>query len=451
MRNSGLIGLVALAGLAGPFFGPVSSNTVLAVTTLAGSNLAANDEAKQLLTDAASAIKSAKALSFNLKAGTEGFGGLVYGGEGTVLWQRSDDGKTRTLLKGQTEMPTQGKRDFHVAIGYGADPAAKVVPVVWIDKDAKTVWEGSNTPRSDASKVITNSRNMLFPEPLTEAEPFRREMAAQRYELLESKPIDGEPCDVIRVVMDEGKLERMVYLGSKDKILRRYEQVRIEGAKRMVRYWELSKVDAAPALTDASFEVATPEGFKREKAPEPAVTPAAKPTNPANPAMNTPAAPGGVAAGGLSVGSPMPAWSAKPVSEPGVPAQTIDSASLKGKVAVLGFWGPTFPASARVVAAMESLQRQYAEKGVAIWGVASRTQTNGESSEEAENGVREFHKSFGLTFKSLMGDDRMLNTLNVRGFPSVAVIDAAGNVSAFLEGSATEADIKAAIDAALAK
>ena len=448
MRSIGLVGLVALAGLAGPSAGLFfPANAVMAAANLNTSN----DEAKQLLTEAAATIKGAKALSFTLKAGTEGFGGLVYGGEGTVLWQRADDGKTRTLMQGQTEMPTQGKRDFHVAIGYASDAAGKTLPVVWVDKDAKTVWEGTSVPRSEASRVITNTRNMLFPEPLTEAEPFRRELAGQRFELLESKPIDGEPCDVIRVIMDEGKLERTVFIGSKDKILRRYEQVRLEGGKRMVRYWELSKVDAAPALTDASFEIATPEGFKRAKAAEPAAAPGAKPATPANPAMNTPAAPGGVAAGGLSVGSPMPAWSAKPVSEPGVPAQTVESTSLKGKVAVLGFWGPTFPASARVVAAMESLQRQYADKGVAIWGVASRTQTNGESSEEAENGVREFHKSFGLTFKSLMGDDRMLNTLNVRGFPSVAVIDAAGNVSAFLEGTITEADIKAAIDAALAK
>ncbi|MBL8990724.1 MAG: TlpA family protein disulfide reductase, partial [Phycisphaerae bacterium] len=248
------------------------------------------------------------------------------------------------------------------------------------------------------------------------------------------KDVRGELCTVIRCVIEPKHTERVVYISKKDKLPRRYEQVRLDGGRK-ARVWELWNVETGLKITANDLRIALPPGYTEVKEAAPAPT---APANPANPALPpAPAAPG-VAPGGLSKGADAPGFTLAKADGSG----NVSLGQFKGKVAVVGFWGPVFESSKQLAGALEGVQKQFGDK-VSVVGIACR-----QGADNADT-VRTFLSTQKATFPAALAGDSAAAQYNVRGFPSVCIITPDGKVAAFVEGGVSAEMLAGLVEAAL--
>jgi len=422
-------------------FFPIAAALAI-VAPMTTTALAQQDEqALAVLKESIAAIKAMNGVQFDVKRDTEIAGGLKMGGVANLKFLRSSSGLAHTpgtiqspaitvlnfQAKGRTEVPVDGVRVFHVALVDG-----KTVYV--LDEAAKTLFQRPMAPRVEGEKPINQVRSILMPPAFAETDPFTRELRAVKIVKEELMEYGGEPCDVIRCTFDNNTSESLIAISVADRLPRFIQVSRAVGSvgkenARVGQTWEISNLKLMPDMKAEDLVIKAPDGFKMDKqdvAP-PAQAPASKPS-PTEPA---------VVAGGLAVGTAIPTFELKMAGGGG-----LSNKDIANSVAVFGFWNSKTPASNAMARVVEAVAGQVDAKKVKFYGVAWR------GTDEAA--AQKWIADNKLTFGTAIGGDAMAQSFNVRGSPSVVVVNAEGKVSAFIEGSPTDTDVKAAIDNAIA-
>lgn len=386
--------------------------------------------AEAMLNESIAAIKALKSLRFHVKRDTNGMGDAMrLSAEGEMLWVRPAAGKVNTFsFRGTTDIVGEGVKPQRLSI---------FAPqrVVWIDEETKTVWDQPFNQQAKGFAWVSRLQGLALPEFLMEPEPMARLARARSLTIEGVKDIRGEACTVIHAVIEEGKSEARVAISNVDKLPRLLERKRIEKNMTVGPSWELWDV-SLKELTLADLELPVPEGYKVEKTEAPAA-----PTTPPAGANNAPATKGAgmVPAGGLPIGTAIPALAGQFAD-----GSKFDAAALNGKVTVLGFWQSQVAGSGDLVGSMQKFKDSPVGKNAQVFGVACR-----EGADAA--GAKSFLDAHGVNFPTVVSGDPVANSFNVRGFPSVVVINAEGKVAAFLEGNTSYEALTAAVEGALKK
>lgn len=377
--------------------------------------------AKALLDESVAAIKNLKSLRYNVKRDTVGMGEQMrIGLNGRVLWIRPTGPGNFYHFKGITDLVIEGETSQTLSI-FGTSR------VIYIDEATKTVYDEPMSKEAVGFKWVSRLRDLAIPAFLTEATPLEREQRARQISFGEPREIHGELCTVLNLVIEANKFESVLAISNVDKLPRLLERRRIEGPMRIGPTWELWDVSTTP-VEPKDLEIPTPEGYtlKKVEAPTPGQA------QPAKGASATPA-------GGLPVGSPVPAFS---VSTADGKAFTQDA--LKGKATVLGFWQPQVTASLDMAKNLQALADATKDQNVQVLGVACREGGDAQ-------GASSFFASNGFNYGSLVSADALADMMIVRGFPSIAVINADGKVAAFFEGTPSLDALRQAVTAASGK
>lgn len=451
-------GLVVL--VAGAAVGLVGAGAVLAAGAAAVSAEPKGDGVA-VLKESAVAIKALQSAKFKATHTLKGVGNLPWGGEVDVLWVRQPTGKVSLLMKGKVALPPKPETETTVLID-----ASKLENnnrlVVWVDAEKQAVYEQMSGPRTEAQVRISGTEELMLPPSLWKDEPFAEDLrGALEATEEQSTEINGDLCRVVRLTFSNPGMQRVIAVGIDDKLPRRYELIQGAGGKSpMSRVWEIKSLKVEKIGND-QLVVETPAGFKREKkeavkpvAPPPPTPPApgagATKTPPTAPGAQPPAAM--TPTGGLNAGAAAPNFELGIMAMGQTPEGKFRLDENQGNAVVLVFWSPLVPKSGPVAATAEKVTSRVKSDKLRVIGVGSRLEAAGGTTAQQAEAVAQFWKENNLSMPAAMGNDGLLTRLNVRGFPSVVVIDAKGKIAATFEGefepTALESAIASAIDAA---
>ena len=256
--------------------------------------------------------------------------------------------------------------------------------------------------------------------------------------------VDGTPCDVVRVV-------RVMTLQADDEA---------EGAEKMtpqtVRFTETiafarsdnmprrltesnnmgemggpppstttySNVKINSTIDPALFTQKMPEGFAKVDAPK---------EEEEEGAQRAPAL-------AFKVGDKAPAFQLTSLAGPEV---TLDS--LKGKVVLLDFWATWCGPCKQIMPVIQKLSEEFKDKDVAIFGVNTW--------EKKDDAAKKYMESKKYTYGCLLAGEDLTKTYGITGIPTLIIINKDGTIAKAEVGAGgnVEADLRAAITAALAK
>lgn len=384
--------------------------------------------ARELLEQSAATIRALKGATYSIERTTPG---AELGGAGRVKYLRGSEHPARLsfLFEGQTSIAIEGKRDSKVALEEGQI-------VTWTRGETQRVIRRVMAPRQEQQSVITRIQPIAFPPPLIDADPYTRELAAKRLDIVGKEAVGGVECTIIKAQIQDN-IATTVALGP-DLLPRRFELTRDMGpSQKFGQRWEITDFKPAPDLTVKDMAIAVPEGWKLDEN----LTPPAAPTPPAATTADAfnaakPPAPS-FPKGGPALGLEAPAWELGRLAG----GEAVKSESLRGKVVVMGFYGSLFGGSAPAAKALQDLNDKFgAGDEVKVVGVACR--------EKSIDSARSFAQAQNVKFDALVGGDAVAQRFNLRGFPSTVVIGKDGKVAAFFEGVPTEAELAAAVEAA---
>ncbi len=393
-------------------------------------------KAKAVLGASGAAIKAVKGLTFKVKRELTGNPQLQMGssGESWFLRNPSTASSSQFYAKGKQTQPLTG--EVVTLEGYFNGTIA-----AWIDEKKKEIVE-QEVPAPDVAKRLKTVRDQYFPPVFFENEPFLAEMGAQVIKSEDPIDVAGVKCDVVRLVNPSNQRETRIAIAQSDKLPRRIDQIS-PGAKGTVQTYSIEITDLKPAeVKPAEFKITVPEGFKVSKIANAAPVPT-PPPSPVEPGKSNPPqpAPQQIVKGGLDAGVSAPPWALKRADD----SANVTLADQKGKVVVMGFWGPIFADSKNTLTVLEQANSSFKDKGVSIFGVTCR-QAPGDA---GVNAAKAAFNDAKATFPLLLGGDPVVADYKVRGFPSVAVIGADGKVAAFFEATPSADELKAAVETAL--
>jgi thiol-disulfide isomerase/thioredoxin len=256
--------------------------------------------------------------------------------------------------------------------------------------------------------------------------------------------VDGTPCDVVRVV-------RVMTLQADDEA---------EGAEKMtpqtVRFTEtiaFARSDNMPRRLTESNNMGEMGG------PPPSTTTYSnvKINSTIDPALFTQKMPEGFAKVdapkeeeeegsqrapqlAFKVGDKAPAFQLTSLAGPEV---TLDS--LKGKVVLLDFWATWCGPCKQIMPVIQKLSEEFKDKDVAIFGVNTW--------EKKDDAAKKYMESKKYTYGCLLAGEDLTKTYGITGIPTLIIINKDGTIAKAEVGAGgnVEADLRAAITAALAK
>lgn len=252
--------------------------------------------------------------------------------------------------------------------------------------------------------------------------------------------LDGTACDVVRTVrarmmpefttpdglkipVREMRMIETVAYARTDGLPRRASmKIEMEGQppEDMVEVATFTGVKANPTLDESTFATSAPDGYTK-KAP--------------------PARPGQGEAGlKIAVGAAAPDFALKDLD-----GQEVTLASLKGRVIVLDFWASWCGPCKAGMPSIQKIHEAYAGKPVTILGIDVWER-------KADAGATYFREK-GFTYRCLLQGEELARAFGVTGIPTLVVIGKDGKVEMTETGFGSEVDanLRAAIDGALAK
>jgi thiol-disulfide isomerase/thioredoxin len=122
-----------------------------------------------------------------------------------------------------------------------------------------------------------------------------------------------------------------------------------------------------------------------------------------------------------------PAWEL-----PDLGGKTVQLYDFRGRIVVLNFWATWCPPCRREIPALIAFQKQYADKGVTVIGVAMD-----------ENGlerVANFAKRMGINYPVVLGDGKTAEACGgIEALPTTFILGRNGAVVSGMEGEANGA------------
>lgn len=256
--------------------------------------------------------------------------------------------------------------------------------------------------------------------------------------------LDGQPCDVIRIVReldgsemdlgggDEGdpaaeapkmptiRFVEVLAVAKSDSLLRRMSQkTEAVGGEAMGGGFSQSTVFTGVkgdvTLDDKAFTIATPDGFKEAEDGEDA--PAGLKFNP---------------------GDKAPEFTLKDLAD-----KEVTMASLAGKVVLMDFWATWCGPCKQAMPVMQKISDDYKDKGVVVLGV-----NMGER--KADDGKKYMEKK-GYTYTCLLAGDDLAKTYGITGIPTLVIVGKDGVIVKTEVGMANDGgkSLREAIDTAL--
>ncbi len=118
---------------------------------------------------------------------------------------------------------------------------------------------------------------------------------------------------------------------------------------------------------------------------------------------------------------PAPEWSLEKPE-----GGTISSTDFAGKAVILNFWGTWCPPCVEEIPALVRLQSEFADRDLAVIGIAA---------EPNSAALASFVKEAGINYPVALADRDTLSAYgNVRVFPTTFFIDREGNIRSYIEG-----------------
>lgn len=279
--------------------------------------------------------------------------------------------------------------------------------VSWIDHDKKTVFE--KTTRAARDKQITSADSASIKQ-LTDAQPFAKELAAPKATIEGTATADGTPCDIVAVNFGENKAALRWFIGAADRLPRRLESA----IGPFATVYELTNVKVNPEISADRFTLATPEGYKRDAMAKPIVR-SGSPGADNPPVIPPKARPTPGDQDGPPALRTAPAFELRTID-----GKTVSLASLKGNVAVLGFWGSWHRGGRLAAPELQALADRYKGKPVKVYWLALKGKD--------EQGIQDFLKQTGLTVGTLTDADATAKDYQVRSYPGFVVVGFDGEV-----------------------
>jgi peroxiredoxin len=115
---------------------------------------------------------------------------------------------------------------------------------------------------------------------------------------------------------------------------------------------------------------------------------------------------------------------------------TLRLSSLRGKAVYLNFFATWCPPCNEEAPGINSLQKQYADRGLRVVGVDEL-----ESKKKAQSFVRKF----GLSYPAVVDDGTLQSQYEVNGLPVHVFIDRSGVVKKIVVGEMAQRDIASAV------
>lgn len=125
--------------------------------------------------------------------------------------------------------------------------------------------------------------------------------------------------------------------------------------------------------------------------------------------------------------------------------EVFDNATLEGQVSVLTFWATWCGACSREMPVLEQLHADYADRGVALYGV------NTDRDPDQETMARDYMTERGLEFPVVLDTGRVRQGFRVSMLPHVALVDRNGRLRYVHQGTVGERTLRREIDALLSE
>jgi thiol-disulfide isomerase/thioredoxin len=326
-----------------------------------------------------------------------------------------------------------------------------------VDLEAKWYQELGPDPSAVADDLMEHYPQWIFTRKGSDAADEPPIVSAA---LLPEETVDGAACDVVRVTRemtvpvepDEDAAEGAAAGAAKTQTVRFFETLAIARSDSIPRriVEDMTIVDQptkmAPATTSlyaqvkvnfapdaALFTAKVPDGFAKKDAPK-----APDPSKPAELAFKA--------------GDKAPAFS---LADNAGGTVTLDS--LKGKVVLLDFWATWCGPCRKVMPVIQKLNDEFKDKGVAVFGVNTWEKRGGAaddaSRQAAMQTARKYMEDKKYTYGCLFGGDDLAKAYGVPGIPTLVLINKDGTIAMTEVGAGdeTESQLRAAIQAALAK
>lgn len=268
-------------------------------------------------------------------------------------------------------------------------------------------YDGKTFKKIDmaAGKVrLSDKVNDMFPKHLVglimDVEPrFAKQVKTADTILYEGDgEVYGEPCDLVRVVMDIEitgvHLEDLYFFGKEDKALRKHERWAYVGDGKMNQTLIIKNLRTGDSLNfdDALFSPENPPGFSikndEPKVKEPELMPK---------------------------GSAAPEFTLKNIA-----GKEVSLSSLKGKIVALDFWASWCGPCKLAMPHLQKLHEKYFDKGFVAVGVNCFE----ENSETAVKYIRDNN----YTYECLLEGDEVAQKYLAKFIPTIYLLDREGKI-----------------------
>lgn len=398
--------------------------------------------AKEILQAMSDAIASATSLRANIKTTVTGsLSNVTPSTEAVVRMRRADAGWYIRVTGTGTRAGQPS--NFDVAWGSGT--------ITWLDhKERKLVGRPQNEARGGSYAMASQA----MPTQMIETVPFNKELAGEEISHAGTEEVDGQTCDLLHVRYPKRKTLLKLWIAQSDHMLRKLERSTettkitsstVQELTDVVLNKDLSDVELTITAPDGyASDLATPQHFEKGRAVAPhAPTPTVISEGPAASPATIISPPGGESL------NPQP--SETPVSAPSVggmalptaslalaDGSTLTTESLRGKPAVLMFWGTWNLPARDAIEPLSKFAATLKEPGVPVIVCAVRERTR--------DAAAEFLKSFqprnrtgedkvDTSMLKVAGSaDALARDLTITRYPTFLAVDAEGRIVKRLEG-----------------
>lgn len=389
------------------------ASILFVISTMSTSSLYAQSQDPQLILDQSrSALKELPGFSAQFKMYGEGgsmFADTLPSMSGRLMMGTMEDlGKVIHII-GES-------RDQKSSQPVAVDFIIAKDKFLWTDHTDQTINEA---PRKSNIRGAPSALSLVFVDSIILEDPFSNDTDdAQSMTVGTQETIAGTLCDVVVIKRaDPSKKSKSGtdsytdvkwFIGTEDKLPRKVERITDAGMLKLSLLFDLGKLRMSVPPAN-QLDIARPSGYTfksrfpkdrpiQTKAPATTTTPDTRTTIPVAPRARM-----------------MPAFTF--TSEPG---STIDNSTQAGRVTVLYFWGSWCTPCTVASPLVSAMSQDYASAKVDVFGVAIRENDH----DETRTDFREANNHHTL----VLDGEHLTGNLRVRVYPTIVIIDAAGEI-----------------------
>ncbi len=357
------------------------------------------EDAKASLAESTAVLRNIESLQFKSKRYATGVLKDIIDSDGEVWIYRPKGQQAATFkVTGRVKQPGMADKKL-VLVNDGTS-------VRWLDYEKNTMFVRPVGDKQANQEM--NYATQLFLSELIQAEPYGKDLKAEKLVKTGIEQVMNEVCEIISSGPKNDERATVWAISQVDRLPRRMELAQGAGENKIAMVLDMWDVKTDGKLSSKSFEIAMPAGFVLdEKMPQPAMAP----VNQAEPVVEL----------GVPLGSTAPQFTLRSAD-----GKDVSLASMKGSPVVLEFFSTISKSSVSHGADMKMLAEQFKARNVKFVGMACR--------EADDAAAKAYFQNNNLGYTLVPKADAAIADYKVLGFPSYYVIGADGNVAAFFQG-----------------